>query len=33
MIVSKYNITMKQKNDSDYDELYQMCIRDRNIEE
>ena len=22
MIVSKYNITMKQKNDSDYDELY-----------
>ena len=22
MIVSKYNITMKQKNDSDYNELY-----------
>ena len=22
MIVSKYNITMKQKNDSNYDELY-----------
>lgn len=22
MIMSKYNITMKQKSDSDYDELY-----------